>query len=77
ASIVTLPHTTSLIPHEDILIADLPKDRDIVFYCRTGGRSAMAAYALSQTGYDSAKLFNLAGGVHAWHSEFDSTVPKY
>jgi adenylyltransferase/sulfurtransferase len=77
ASIVTLPCTNSLIPHEEILIANLPKDRDIVFYCRTGGRSAMAAYALSQTGYDSAKLFNLAGGVHAWHSEFDSTVPKY
>ena len=77
ASIVTLPNTDTLIPHLDILISDLPKDRDIVFYCRTGGRSAMAAYALSQTGYDPSKLYNLAGGVHAWHSEIDSTVPKY
>ena len=59
ASIVSLPETDSLIPHEEILLADLPNDRDIVFYCRTGGRSAMAAYALSQTGFNPAKLYNL------------------
>ena len=77
ASIVTLPDTDALIPHENILLADLPKDRDIVFYCRTGGRSAMAAYALAQQGHEAATLFNLAGGIHAWHSEIDSTVLKY
>lgn len=77
ASIVTLPDTDTMIPHEDILLADLPKDRDIVFYCRTGGRSAMAAYALAQYGHNPATLFNLAGGIHAWHAEIDSTVLKY
>ncbi|MBK39524.1 MAG: hypothetical protein CMB50_04800 [Euryarchaeota archaeon] len=77
ASIVTLPDTDTLIPHEEILLADLPKDRDIVFYCRTGARSAMAAYALAQMGYNPAKLFNLAGGIHAWHTEIDPSVPKY
>ena len=77
ASIVSLPETDSLIPHEEILLADLPNDRDIVFYCRTGGRSAMAAYALSQTGFNPAKLYNLTGGIHAWHSEIDPNVPKY
>ena len=77
ASIVTLPDTDALIPHENILLADLPKDRDIVFYCRTGSRSAMAAYALAQQGHEAATLFNLSGGIHAWHSEIDSTVLKY
>ena len=77
ASIITLPDTDTLIPHEEILLADLPKDRDIVFYCRTGARSAMAAYALAQMGYNPAKLFNLAGGIHAWHTEIDPSVPKY
>ena len=77
ASIVTLPDTDTMIPHENILLVDLPKNRDIVFYCRTGGRSAMAAYALAQSGHDPATLFNLAGGIHAWHSEIDSTVLKY
>jgi len=77
ASIVTLPNTDALIPHENILLADLPKDRDIVFYCRTGSRSAMAAYALAQSGHNPTTLFNLAGGIHAWHAEIDSTVLKY
>ncbi len=77
ASIVTLPETDALIPHEEILLADLPSDRDIVFYCRTGGRSGMAAYALSQTGYNPEKLYNLSGGIHAWHVEIDSSIPKY
>ena len=77
AGIVTLPDTDTMIPHENILLADLPKDRDIVFYCRTGGRSAMAAYALAQYGHNPATLFNLAGGIHAWHAEIDSTVLKY
>ena len=77
AKIVTLPGTNILIPHEEILTVELPKDRDIVLYCRVGGRSATAAYALSQIGHDPSKLYNLAGGIHAWHSEIDPTVPKY
>nr|MCS5534932.1 rhodanese-like domain-containing protein [Candidatus Poseidoniales archaeon] len=77
ASIVTLPNTDALIPHLDILMANLPKERDIVFYCRTGGRSAMAAFALAQNGFDEAMLYNLAGGIHAWHVEIDESVPKY
>ena len=54
ASIVTLPDTDALIPHLDILMANLPKERDIVFYCRTGERSAMAAFALAQNGFDES-----------------------
>ena len=77
ASIVTLPNTDALIPHEDILMANLPKERDIVFYCRTGERSGMAAYALAQSGFDETMLYNLAGGIHAWHLEIDEAVPKY
>lgn len=41
----------------------LPRDRPIVFYCRTGSRSGMAAEAFRTAGYDA---YNLAGGIHAW-----------
>ncbi len=41
----------------------LPKDRTIVFYCRTGNRSSMAAEAFAQAGYDA---HNMAGGLTAW-----------
>jgi rhodanese-related sulfurtransferase len=41
----------------------LPKDRPIIFYCRGGSRSAMAAEAFSQAGFDA---HNMTGGITAW-----------
>jgi len=38
-------------------------DRPVVFYCRTGTRSAMAAQAFSDAGYD---VSSLQGGITAW-----------
>lgn len=37
--------------------------RPVIFYCRTGGRSAMATQAFAQAGFDA---HNLAGGLVAW-----------
>lgn len=43
-------------------------DRRVVFYCRTGRRSARAAEAYrSATG--QAEAFHLAGGIEAWKAE--------
>ncbi len=42
---------------------ELPKDRPIVFHCRLGARSAMAAQAFKQSGYDA---WSMAGGLQAW-----------
>jgi rhodanese-related sulfurtransferase len=41
----------------------VPKDRPVVFYCRGGSRSAMAAEAFSQAGFDA---HNMTGGLLAW-----------
>ncbi len=41
-----------------------PQDRDIVLYCGTGGRSALAALTLDSMGYRNAK--SMAGGIVAW-----------
>ncbi len=41
----------------------IPKDRPVVFYCRGGSRSAMAAEAFSQAGFDA---HNMTGGITAW-----------
>jgi rhodanese-related sulfurtransferase len=41
----------------------LDRDRPILFYCRTGSRSAMAAQAFAGAGYDAR---NLDGGLEAW-----------
>lgn len=44
---------------------DLPKDETIVFYCRSGARSAQACMFLAQnTGIDAV---NLRGGIISWY----------
>jgi rhodanese-related sulfurtransferase len=50
-----------LIP---IRISELPKDRDVVLYCRSGARSYQACTYMMQQGYD--RVLNLRGGIIAW-----------
>lgn len=40
------------------------RERSLVVYCATGGRSAMAAKTLQDMGY--TQVFSLAGGFSAW-----------
>ena len=41
-----------------------PSEQDILLYCGTGGRSALAAEALMQLGYKNVR--SMAGGIVAW-----------
>jgi rhodanese-related sulfurtransferase len=43
--------------------AALDRERPILFYCRSGSRSALAADAFATAGYDAR---NLDGGLEAW-----------
>jgi rhodanese-related sulfurtransferase len=43
----------------------IDRDRPVVFYCRSGARSAMATQAFRDAGYDA---YNMAGGLLAWHA---------
>jgi len=45
-------------------MTDLPKDKQVVFYCRTGARSAQACMFLAQQGFDN--VYNLRGGIVTW-----------
>jgi rhodanese-related sulfurtransferase len=51
----------------------LDKDRTIVFVCRVGGRSMMAAQALRASGYDA---WSMAGGMLRWDAEGRVLVPE-
>jgi rhodanese-related sulfurtransferase len=44
---------------------EIPKDKAIVFVCRSGSRSARAAAVLKERGYDN--VFNLKGGMLLWN----------
>jgi len=43
---------------------ELPKDKPVVFYCRSGARSAQACAYMANKGYD--QVYNLAGGIINW-----------
>ena len=44
---------------------EIDPERPVVFYCRSGGRSAMATQAFVQAGYDA---HNMSGGMLAWQA---------
>ena len=66
-----------LIPQGEVpqRLAEIDRDREIIVHCKSGGRSQRIAEFLKQSGYPD--VVNLAGGILAWSSEIDSTVPKY
>jgi rhodanese-related sulfurtransferase len=43
--------------------ASIPRDRPVVFVCRSGGRSAMATEAFRTAGYEA---HNMTGGMLEW-----------
>jgi rhodanese-related sulfurtransferase len=61
------------IPELTAAAQELDPERAIVFYCRSGGRSAMATQAFRARGY---KAFNLTGGLVAWVAQGLPIVPE-
>lgn len=57
----TLPMPMHLIP---LRLNELPRDRDLVLYCRSGARSHQACAYMMQQGYH--RVLNLRGGMIAW-----------
>lgn len=55
--------------------SDIPKDKPIVFVCRSGGRSMQVAHFLGMNGWDQDKLYNLRGGILAWARQIDPELP--
>jgi adenylyltransferase/sulfurtransferase len=76
--IVRIPGAT-LIPKDQILrgdaLASLPQDRQIVMYCKTGVRSAETLAAVKGAGF--ADAVHVQGGVTAWVSQVDPSLPSY
>jgi rhodanese-related sulfurtransferase len=50
-----------LIP---IRMSELPKDKEVVLYCRSGARSYQACMFLAQQGFTN--VVNLRGGIISW-----------
>jgi adenylyltransferase/sulfurtransferase len=76
--IVKIPGSV-LIPKGEILsgtaLAELPQDKQIVVYCKSGVRSAEALAALKAAGFRDA--VHVQGGVSSWVKTVDPSLPAY
>ncbi|MCI4373829.1 MAG: molybdopterin-synthase adenylyltransferase MoeB [Thermoplasmata archaeon] len=62
----------ALLPEK---VDELTGAREIVLFCRSGKRSALAAQLLIDLGFSHVK--SLAGGINAWADEVDPSLVKY
>lgn len=56
-------------------VNELDSSKEIVAYCHTGRRSQRAVDFLREAGFK--KIKNLVGGIEAWSTRIDPSVPRY
>jgi phage shock protein E len=57
------------VPYDQVAsqLAQIPKDKDVVLYCKSGRRAGLAADVLAANGY--TKLGHLQGDMQAWSKD--------
>ena len=63
------------LPRLPRLIAEIPRDADVVTVCHGGQRSLAAARVLRTAGIEGAR--SLRGGIEAWARIVDPAMPRY
>jgi rhodanese-related sulfurtransferase len=56
-------------------LQELNRDQPIACLCHHGARSMQVAAFLAQQGF--SHVANIAGGINAWSSQVDASVPTY
>ena len=54
---------------------ELPRDQELVIMCHHGSRSAHVCMALRDAGFE--RLTNMTGGIDAWSTSVDPSIPRY
>jgi phage shock protein E len=64
-----------LIPLQELghRIDELPKEKEVVIYCRVGNRSAYACAYLARMGYN---VKNLEGGIVLWNTAGNGSLSR-
>ncbi len=64
-----------LIPLQELgyRLHELPRDREIIVYCRVGNRSSYASFYLARQGYN---VKNLEGGILRWNTTGTVSMTK-
>ena len=78
-AISSIRGTDSRIMHLDVPVRleELPREKEIVIYCRSGQRSALVARLLGESGWSADRVFNLVGGINRWSEEVDHSINRY
>ena len=78
-AIASIGGTDTRIMHLEIpsRIEELPEERDIVVYCRSGQRSAAVSRFIVESKENIGRIYNLTGGILAWSDSVDSKIIKY
>ncbi|MEZ4922761.1 MAG: molybdopterin-synthase adenylyltransferase MoeB [Crocinitomicaceae bacterium] len=76
ADIADLPSIK--IPQKQILdhINDIPKNKKVVFFCRSGKRSAEVVELLTEV-KGMENIYNLNGGILEWADKIDTSLARY
>jgi rhodanese-related sulfurtransferase len=75
---IQLPDTKALhIPMQEVpaRLHEIDAKQPVVCICHHGVRSAQVVAFLQRQGL--ARVYNLAGGVDAWSTQVDPTLPRY
>jgi sulfur-carrier protein adenylyltransferase/sulfurtransferase len=76
---ITTIASSTLIPLQQLgaRVGELAphKDREIVVYCRSGGRSLQFTQALRQNGFKNVR--SMAGGILLWNKDVNPGGPQY
>jgi len=64
------------LPDFESRLFDLPSDKDLIFYCKVGSRSQMAAMLAQEGDVTEKSLYHLFGGIHAWNGKTLADFPK-
>ncbi len=57
-------------------IDKISREKEVVIYCRSGGRSGNVINFLEQN-HGFSNLINLKGGILAWADHIDENIKKY
>ena len=63
------------LPEIESRMAELDGEKNLILYCRTGGRSSVAAALIKDAGARQGAIYNLVGGIAGWEGKGLKDIP--
>ena len=63
------------LPEIENRIGELDSEQNLILYCRSGGRSAVAAALIKDIGPRQGRIYNLVGGIAGWDGKELKDIP--